>query len=298
LAYDDNIDNKGWRRLSEGKDYSQVDISDDTLKRYLLPLCTISEYPRNPHHFMHDANDSQLAELLGHSVGGGKLIKEVKGHIQSILVKLIAVLDAYGGPGSQAVVRSFAWMTNTDLRKIVERDFRELTLVLFPSGAWKSSVVLAGSILEAILYDRLTQDGSWVAKAMSATKAPKKKGGIVKDIAANAEEDEWKLAFLIKVASELAVIPEVREETIDRVLREYRNLIHPHKEYREQQACTEAEAMMALGALMGVCDYLEKKTVTHGEKTARLMAGFENGERMREEPFPPRKSSKPIGPRR
>ena len=42
------------------------------------------------------------------------------------------------------------------------------------------------------------------------------------------------------------------------MLREYRNLIHPHKEYREQQACTEAEAMMALGALMGVCDYLEK----------------------------------------
>ena len=168
LAYDDNIDNKGWRRLSEGKDYVHVDISDDTLKRYLLPLCAISEYPRNPHHFMHDANDSQLAELLGHSVGGGKLIKEVEGHIQSILVKLIAVLDAYGGPGSQAVVRSFAWLTNIDLRKIVERDFRELTLVLFPSGAWKSSVVLAGSILEAILYDRLTRDGSWVAKAMSA----------------------------------------------------------------------------------------------------------------------------------
>ena len=104
-------------------------------------------------------------------------------------------------------MRSFAWLTNIDLRKIVERDFRELTLVLFPSGAWKSSVVLAGSILEAILYDRLTRDGSWVAKAMSATKAPKKRGGIVKDIAANAEEDEWKLAFLIKVASELAVRP-------------------------------------------------------------------------------------------
>jgi hypothetical protein len=149
-------------------------------------------------------------------------------------------------------------MANVDLRKIVERDFRELTLVLFPSGAWKSSVVLAGSILEAVLYDRLSRDSAWIVKTMAAAKAPKKRGGVVKDIAANTDEDEWKLKSLIEVASELAVIPKVREETVDRVLREYRNLVHPHKEYREQQACTEAEAMMALGALMGVCDYLER----------------------------------------
>src|SRR5437879_2568415 len=76
LAYDDRIDNTGWRRLSEGKDYAHADISEDTLKRYLLPLCAISEFPRNPNHVMHDANTSQLAEALGRSVGGGKLIKE------------------------------------------------------------------------------------------------------------------------------------------------------------------------------------------------------------------------------
>lgn len=66
---------------------------------------------------------------------------------------VIATLNQFGGEGSQVVQRAFKFVKDADLRQIIERDYRELRLKVFPSGAWKSTVVLAGSILEAILFD-------------------------------------------------------------------------------------------------------------------------------------------------
>jgi hypothetical protein len=39
-------------------------------------------------------------------------------------------------------------------------------------------------------------------------------------------------------------------------LRDYRNFVHPKKELRAQHPCTEAEALMSVGALEGVCNIL------------------------------------------
>jgi hypothetical protein len=70
LAHDDKLDNTGWRRLKESRDYAHADISDDILKRHLLPLCAISEYPNNPHAVLADANKSDVAQIIGHAWGG------------------------------------------------------------------------------------------------------------------------------------------------------------------------------------------------------------------------------------
>jgi hypothetical protein len=180
-------------------------------------------------------------------------------HARFLCDNLIAVLDSYGGPGSQAVTRSFGWVKHKALRTIVGRDFRELTLFVYPSGAWKSAVVMAGSILEAILYDLLTRSSSRVRKAMASKAAPRKdKGANVRDIRKNKNEDEWRLADLIKVAFELDLLPADREKLTDQALRDYRNFIHPHKEVRADLSCSEAIAMTAVGALLSVCDHLEK----------------------------------------
>jgi hypothetical protein len=64
------------------------------------------------------------------------------------------------------------------LKGIIERDYKELTLVLFPGGAWKSTVIMAGSILEAILFDLLGSDPATQAKAMASQAAPKYKGTV------------------------------------------------------------------------------------------------------------------------
>src|SRR5688500_5133062 len=72
--------------------------------------------------------------------------------IADLARRTAGILSHYGGDGSRASIRSFSFIVDSDLREIVDRDYRELTLKVFPGGAWKSSVVLAGSILEAILY--------------------------------------------------------------------------------------------------------------------------------------------------
>jgi hypothetical protein len=168
--------------------------------------------------------------------------------------RVVAVLNSYSGQGAQALPRSFAFVHNADLRAIVERDYAELSHVLFPEGAWKSVVIMAGSILEAILYDLLVQDAP---RAMASPEAPKKKGGLVKDITQNTAADEWKLTDLIEVAVDLAFLPKERADTIDQVLRDYRNFVHPRKELKAAHPCTEAEALLAKGALDGVYNHLK-----------------------------------------
>src|ERR1035437_4738966 len=75
--------------------------------------------------------------------------------VKQMAERVVSTLEHYGGDGSQVVSRSFAFIKDSGLRQIIERDYRELRLKVFPSRAWKSTVVLAGSILEAILFDQL-----------------------------------------------------------------------------------------------------------------------------------------------
>jgi hypothetical protein len=158
----------------------------------------------------------------------------------------IAVLDLYAGIGSQASLRSFAFVTDPDLRSIIERDYKELSLILLPGRAWKSTVVMAGSILEAILTDVLKNPAN-IARATSAAAAPKRK---------NLAAGEWKLHDLIKVSVELGLLPSDRATAFDQILRDYRNFVHPLKEIRAAHPCTEAEAHMSWGALEAVCNDL------------------------------------------
>lgn len=166
----------------------------------------------------------------------------------NIVDPIIEVLQMYGGDGSRAETRSFSFVRDDRLRQIIERDYRKLSLILLPGGAWKSTVIMSGSILEAI-YSSLTETHNLI-KTRSSTKAP-----MGKDIL----KGEWSLHKLIEVGTDIGIVPMQRAETFDRILRDYRNFVHPNVEIREEHPCTEAEALMAKGALDGVCNFLESK---------------------------------------
>jgi hypothetical protein len=178
--------------------------------------------------------------------------------------RLEEILDQYAGIGSHAVIRSFQFVQDAELRSIIERDYKELVQVLMPGFAWKSAVVMAGSILEAILHDQLMSP-KYLSSAMACPKAPKKNVGAkaspireTRDIRNDTSEDEWKLQDLIAVASEIGVIEKESEKHIDQVLRDYRNFVHPRKEIKAAHQCVEAQALMAKGSLDAVCNYLQK----------------------------------------
>jgi hypothetical protein len=174
-----------------------------------------------------------------------------------VLKALLPVLALYRGDGSWGKARSFSFVLDPDLRQIVQRDYVELKLRLFPSGAWKSTVVMAGSILEAILYDRLSSP-TRLGLAMGSSKAPRKKNGTTKDITKDTSGDKWTLEDLIEVASDVRLLPTDQARTFDQVLRDYRNFIHPKKEIKARHSCTEAKAMMSVGALDDLCNYFEQ----------------------------------------
>jgi hypothetical protein len=166
------------------------------------------------------------------------------------------LLDSYVGLNTSAVARDFSFVNDPKVRSIVQRDYGELVLRSFPDRAWKSTVILAGSILEAVLHDRLTKDAATIAKAMAASSAPKYKGS-VKDITKHDYENEWKLVDLINVASELKILPDKNKVAIDIVLREYRNFVHPRVEVQQGVSITEGHATAAKGMLEVVLDELK-----------------------------------------
>jgi hypothetical protein len=170
--------------------------------------------------------------------------------IKQMAGRVVSTLEHYGGDGSRVVSRSFAFIKDSDLRQIIERDYRELRLKVFPSRAWKSTVIMAGSIVEAILFDQLACDP---AKAKASKRAPKDKTGTVLDLVAG----DWKFIALIEVSADIGILPADRAKSFDQVLRDYRNFVHPKKELRARHPCTEAEALMSVGALEGVCNILK-----------------------------------------
>jgi hypothetical protein len=174
-----------------------------------------------------------------------------KAPVAAQLNRLVKVLDGYGIQAKGA--RVFRWLQDADLRGIVERDYRELAVILLPAGAWKSTVITAGSILEAILVDLITKDPVRLAAAQASATAPKvARGGAAKPF------DDWRLVDYIRVGADIALIPADREKTFDQVLRDYRNFVHPKKEIRAAHPCGEGEALLAKGGLDALCDHFDR----------------------------------------
>lgn len=233
-----------WRLFAEAA--NPIDPNRD----YLIPLRMIAEqveFPRNDiDHELRPGRSAERAAWL------------LSRHVQELCQRVSKLVTEYAGAGSHSETRSFAFVANAELRAIVERDYKELSLSLYPGRAWKSTVVMAGSILEAILYDQLTRDAGRRVSAMAAIAAPPRKGGGKRDISVNAGDDEWNLKSLIAVSLELGIVEPADDKVIHQVLRDYRNFIHPAKEIRDDRQLTEAKAMLAKGALDDVCDHLEK----------------------------------------
>jgi hypothetical protein len=174
--------------------------------------------------------------------------------------RMSEILDSYAGAGSGGQTRSFTFITNSDIRAIVERDYEELTQRAFPGGSWKSSVILAGSILEAVLFDVLTKDAAAIHAAMNNPETPQKSrraGGGPKDIMLTDRDNQWSLNDFIKVACNLGILPYDDEQAIHLVLREYRNLVHPRLELQLGIPISKSHAGTAVNMLDVILDILK-----------------------------------------
>lgn len=141
--------------------------------------------------------------------------------------------------GSSASARELPFIQDPDLRRIAERDLASLSNAQRAEET-KTALILAGSVVEAILWDvvegcRAKDSSGTEAKAAQAkvkliATNPRWKGFDPKD------DERWTLEQLVGVCGPhgLGVLSE-RAVLIAHAIRDFRNLVHPRKELREQQ---------------------------------------------------------------
>ena len=162
---------------------------------------------------------------------GFLLAEPVRAHVATVL----GILEVQIADDPSPVVegKSFAFVSNTQLRKIVERDYLELQRA-FVAQCWKSVIILAGGTIEAVLTDLLL---AHEVEAKAATAAPNKS-----DLA------RWDLSDLIDVVVELKLVS-AGSSKLSHPIREYRNLVHPSNELRNKLVFGPEEARIALEVL-------------------------------------------------
>lgn len=125
--------------------------------------------------------------------------------------------------------QNWDFVKQNELREILRRDYAELNKLL-GAKAHKSSLIMCGSILEAVLVDVLREQGTAATSAYRELFA--RKGSSCPPL------EEWKLYQLISVAEVLGRLDNDARRQAD-ILRDYRNLIHPILETRRATVLDE-----------------------------------------------------------
>jgi hypothetical protein len=150
----------------------------------------------------------------------------------SVLKDALRARMASTSPAAVAA-RTCAYVTDPDLRKIVERDYAEIDRAS-QADCWKATIVLAGGAIEAILADLLA---SRAAQAKAAKAAPRE-----------PDISKWTFRNLIDVAVELSLVSDGVSK-LSHPVREYRNLVHPANEKRTALRFGREEANIAVEVL-------------------------------------------------
>lgn len=134
------------------------------------------------------------------------------------------------------------FIADAKFRTSIARDIDSLNAFV-KDEEWKAATVIGGSVVEALLLDKLSNPATLVkAQAVEAAHVAAKE----KYWRAEALED-WKLWKLIVVAQEVGLIDENVAHVCDGA-RDFRNLIHPTKE-RSEAPCDRGTALAAVAAV-------------------------------------------------
>ncbi len=144
---------------------------------------------------------------------------------------------------------SFDFITDEDFRTSLEKDFKEMNLCI-QSGAYKAAVVIAGSIVEAVLIDYVISEN------------------IV------TREDALKMDFgkVLALCKEKKIISEKTSE-LSSVIKGYRNLIHPGRALRLNENVDKDSADVSRALVNIVLGEVEKqKKENYGYTAEQIVA--------------------------
>ena len=124
------------------------------------------------------------------------------------------------------------------MQTILKRRWEEVQLCV-TCKANLAATVMMGGLLESLLLARINRSPDKAA-VFKAKTAPRDKLGKTLTL------PDWKLFAMVEVADELKWISKSARD-IGNVLRDFRNYIHPHKEYTDAVLISEDDASMFWG---------------------------------------------------
>lgn len=145
----------------------------------------------------------------------------------------------------------FDFIQNDLFKSMLERDYQEVENCL-ASKAYKSVIVMSGSIVEALLVEFLIAN--------------------VPDGYTSSKIRRLKFHELISLAANVQLISEVTKD-LTSVIREYRNYVHPDKEVRSKEFITEDKGIIAYRLLNLIIQDISKAyPILYGTKAIDVFA--------------------------
>jgi hypothetical protein len=132
---------------------------------------------------------------------------------------------------------AFWFIKEPKLKKLIETDWEEIQRV-YRVDAWKSTILLCGGVLEGILINELSEKEADAKDAYLRIRNNKEP----------QELNRWQLIDLVDITKELDLFP-TGAFHLTHAVREYRNLIHPGKQLREDIEVTEEQAAIVFNAV-------------------------------------------------
>lgn len=125
--------------------------------------------------------------------------------------------------------------SDPQMQAILQRRWQEVQLCM-GGKAYLSATVMMGGLLESLLLARINESPT-PAAVFTAKSAARDKAGKTLPI------NDWKLTNMIDVAHELKWVTKSAKD-VGHVLREFRNYIHPHKEFVDKVTIEDEDAKM------------------------------------------------------
>jgi hypothetical protein len=180
---------------------------------------------------------STRATLRSKYVSALKSIKKSLGALQSDRVLALSQVPAVSLGSTSDTAPSFSSLvSDVKMQSILTRRWDECAICV-TSNAPLAATVMMGGLLEGLLLAKINQlaDKAPVFGAIAAPKDMK--------TGKTLQLKEWGLKNYIDVAHELTWITKTTKD-IGEVLRDYRNYIHPQKEYSHGIVLVAADAQM------------------------------------------------------
>lgn len=224
---------------------------------------TVRTWFENQRKFLHNQTnqaylrqiDMSFQSLL--SLSAGRSLKTKYASIISELKKLLislrsdhGLLNASSDDANENYPDFSTLIHDEEMQNILSRRWAECSFCIQSKRAPLSAVVMMGGMVEALVLARV-HSATDKSKVFNCKAAPKDKSNKTVNL------KEWTLNNYIEVAHEVGWISQTAKD-ISVILRDYRNFIHPQKEYSEKIKLSAEDAAM----LWGICKSISRQILS------------------------------------